>query len=653
MKASYISEPLHRGKASSTPSNGLNGHHSNGHGHSHHSDKPLLPTSSSSHPPSRARLWSQRLVLISVILLLSGTGLLGYWSLERALTFLHSLLQPSPDTPAPALPPSIPYTAPVPFVDPWTPPGKSFPANFTPPFYPRPSTGLPATTSKAYFWCRPTINGVQQMSFIYLPMPPLPGHPENSWKTVAALYEVDVDMVSGLIALIIWDRPQQTPSHTKRNGQPYTIPRYMDVVQAVPATLEYLWEQARTGQLRCHVVQAGQAERDLSDPLHPSLQWSRPNVTRIAHNNWNWMECFFDPALGPPLSLQLLHFDNTTGQWTAFEKTICQFEMPHAFASGLIKGLYNDAPLHLQLIYDYVGYCLRLGIDFFYVIDQTPDQELLVPFQPLIARGLVQYLYWPDADGIRVQFAQTQVYAIWTAKHTRYAYPADIDEYIILPTTPFTPRLCLLEPCDSPLKRLLTSRRYAKWAALEMFSVVYPMWDVPAELRAKHPEDDFRYLHNESFYREMAYHGHRTDPSYLPHQTRAIWHSVLAPYDNDRKTIYQTANVTQVRTHDVFTFKHRKDVLDNVRNQQYFDDIHIAHYRHIFNVRQLQLASDNAPQFWDKAVRDTTVADIMLTVPYPTPMADFLSLYPICEGQGWENGVPVPCERTPERWGDD
>jgi hypothetical protein len=293
------------------------------------------------------------------------------------------------------------------------------------------------------------------------------------------------------------------------------------------------------------------------------------------------------------------------------------------------QGLYNDAANHLQFHFDYIGYCLRLGIDFFYIIDQSTDQRMHAPFQPLVDRGLAQYLYWPDADGIKVQFAQTAIYHQWSAKHSLYAYAGDIDEYIAVPNEKFEKRECLLGSCPSPLMNLLTSERYRRYVALEMFALIMPMWPVPTNLRQQHPEDDFRYVfNNESVYRRMAYSGRRADKAYLPHQARAIYHSTLPPYDNDRKTIYLTNNVTLARTHDVYPLRGRIDILDNTSDLQYLNDIHILHYRHIFSIRNLQLEHDNVPQFWENAVRDTTVADVVLNVPLPTPMEDFLSMYP-------------------------
>ena len=531
----------------------------------------------------------------------------------------HTDSHPASPPPSP-LPPSPPASPPSP-PTPSTPlPTYALPPPAVPP---RSPLAIPAPLTTAYFWCQPIVDGVQQMSFFYLHIPILPWHDPIITRAHVVMYEAEVDLPAGAVRLLLWDRPQNLD--LSNDGDLITVNN--PVWYAHIQSLAYLAAQIDKDELRCHILQAGQLYRDVSDPLSSKLTWSRPSVTQVEHDQWNWLQCDFDPALGPPIGIQLLHME-PAGNWVVLERAICPYELPRTFATGLIKGLYNQAAEHLHFHWDYIGYNLKLGIDFFYVIDQTPDQRLRKPFQPLIDRGLVQYLYWPDADGIKVQFAQTAIHHVWSTKHSTYAWAADMDEYLALPNTPFTQRPCLFEGCPSPLQALLTSERYSRYVGLEMFAIIMPLWTVPEERRAVHPEDNYRWQHNESWHRHMAYSGRRGDPSYLAHQARAIYHSTLPPFENDRKTIYLVNNVTLARTHDVYPVRGRKDLLSSQTDTQFFADIHIMHYRHIFGLRNLQLDHDNEEHFWQHAQRETLIADIVEHVKYPAPCQDFTDTYP-------------------------
>ena len=468
------------------------------------------------------------------------------------------------------------------------------------------------------------MNGVQRVHFFYMHIEPLPHHPPNLIDAFVSAYEVEVDPPNSTVRLVLWDWHH---IFILEDGEQKAI-NYSTYVH--DETLSLLARQAKEGDLRCHVQQARHGHvdaRPLTEP-YTAMPWTRPRITEIPNDSFNWLECPYDPALGPPTGFQLLH-RSVRGVWSVQERAICEYRLPRTFATGLIKGLYFDATNQLHRVYDYIGYCLRLGIDFFYVIDQTPDQRLLAPFKPLLQRGLAHYIWWPDAEFIASQYPQTAVYHVWSAAHTRYAYAADFDEYIALPTTPFVKRDCVLGDCASPLRTLLTTERYSKWTALELFCIIMPLWPVPPEERARHPEDDFRYDYNDSVSRGLSYSGRRADPAYLPHVARAIYHSTEPPFANDRKTIYLAANVTFSRPHDVFPIRGYHAVLRNTSDARYLGDIHIRHYRHINALRPLQLPHDNDPKlFWQHAKRDTLISDLVLHAPYPTSIEDFLTWYP-------------------------
>ena len=473
----------------------------------------------------------------------------------------------------------------------------------------------------AHLLCRPFVDGRQQFEWAHLNIPSLPLHSAADLLQVI-LPEVDVDLTAGRIRIPLFER---------------TYGEATEAIQAQWPALSFLEQRAAAGQLQCRTLHSDETMReetavgvDVNADVrsNSSSSWRRVSFS-YGRDEWPWLSCSFDPAQPPP-RLLFLHHLSPVG-WEDVALFICPYRLPRVFATALIKGSFGVGVSQLHHQFDFISYHLRMGLDYTYVIDQTDEQALLEPFRPLIARGLVRYLAWPKAYAFSAQQMQNTVFHVWSKQHSVWAWPADVDELLVIHNRTIEQRSCprLSIHCPSPLQSALSgATRYSNASAIIVRPYSFPAWPMPAQTAQRYPQDTFRYAHNDSYYRQMAYSGGDLS-QYLPHAARFLFRSSILSPTEQTKTIHHTHRVQLVRTHDAWPSSAEHPLLDLRQSSLTDDDLAIFHYRHMWGARAMPAAHENEPTFWDNVTRQPEVADVLLNVRLPTAVSDFMSLYPV------------------------
>ena len=488
-----------------------------------------------------------------------------------------------------------------------------------------PSNGFPAWREEwddanyttGHFLCRREVSGRQQFEWNWLT---LPNHAVNKEGDIVQvmLPEVDVDTAAGTIRIPLFER-------IMGNVREDNI--------ASEGVLKYLQLAVKEDRLFCRTLHSADALReDAVDPAsNATTQWTAAEITAGGGDKWSWLTCTYDARLPPPRLLFVRHKSRLG--WENVALHICPYRLPRVFVTGLVKGIYGDGLSQLQHLFDFIGYGLRMGVDYTYVIDLSEERLLFEPFRSLIQRGLVRYLAWPKSDWLYAQQMQNTVFHIWSKRHSQWAWNGDVDEYIVVAQHQVQQRRCptLGIHCPSALQSALSSPRFVNASGVIFRSFSFPAWPMPAQIAERYPVEAQRYAHNESWYRQLAYtEGDRA--SYLPHAARMTF-LAAAEVGHESKTVHHVRRVRYVRTHDAFSNNEAEHpIVDVGAHEQQPGDLNMHHYRHMYSKRPMPFPYEAEAVFWDNHTQRADVAHILLTVPLPTAVSDFMSLYPVEPG---------------------
>ena len=353
------------------------------------------------------------------------------------------------------------------------------------------------------------------------------------------------------------------------------------------SVLEYFAPLIDKNQFTCTVVY----ESGSQPPSHTSTV----SITNPHSSQDHYVICTFQPMIIPKAIHIELH-DDANNVHRSLRLEVCTVTVRRSFAAIVLKGLHGKYDSDKMM--DWIDYHYRVGFDQLYIFDHIGHGSTDPRMIRLQQMGVVHYFRWPPHYGDNKEFYhgggdQTALYlaaSLRLKRHTVWVASIDLDEYIWFNTT-FYPRTCNNSVnCMTPLRDFL--QPLSRFGSIHSFATNYLQLTVPDDMRV--PEDLFRY----------------DNTTKLPYVVRWVYRRQMGFGEGTQKYLYQTIGVHSADVHRV---GHIRESLF-IRSHKESLRFHISHYKNLFVERE-DWDAKNVSALWSQMIRDTSIADVMQTLP--------------------------------------